>query len=96
MRICIRGTGPRVVDGSQRTVYEHYESRRSVSASEEAGEEGVQLAASRLAELPDGSSRLEAANPVVLISAMAAVSKSVCFGITGSTSYINVIDNDPL
>ncbi|MEB3366916.1 precorrin-6y C5,15-methyltransferase (decarboxylating) subunit CbiE [Saccharopolyspora mangrovi] len=30
--------------------------------------EGVQLAASRLAELPDGSSRLEAANPVVLIS----------------------------
>ncbi|RRO16163.1 precorrin-6y C5,15-methyltransferase (decarboxylating) subunit CbiE [Saccharopolyspora rhizosphaerae] len=30
--------------------------------------EGVQLAASRLAELPDGSSRLEAANPVVLVS----------------------------
>lgn len=30
--------------------------------------EGVQLSASRLAELPDGSSRLEAANPVVLIS----------------------------
>ncbi len=30
--------------------------------------EGVQLAAARLAELPDGESRLEAANPVVLIS----------------------------
>ncbi|WP_344134538.1 precorrin-6y C5,15-methyltransferase (decarboxylating) subunit CbiE [Saccharopolyspora halophila] len=30
--------------------------------------EGVQLAASRLAELPDGSSRMEAANPVVLIT----------------------------
>ncbi|MER7081393.1 precorrin-6Y C5,15-methyltransferase (decarboxylating) [Saccharopolyspora kobensis] len=30
--------------------------------------EGVQLSAARLAELPDGASRLEAANPVVLIS----------------------------
>lgn len=30
--------------------------------------EGVQLAASRLAELPDGSSRMEASNPVVLIT----------------------------
>lgn len=30
--------------------------------------EGVQLSASRLSELPDGASRLEAANPVVLIS----------------------------
>lgn len=30
--------------------------------------EGVQLSASRLVELPDGSSRLHAANPVVLIS----------------------------
>jgi precorrin-6Y C5,15-methyltransferase (decarboxylating) len=29
--------------------------------------EGVQLSANRLAELPDGASRLEAANPVVLI-----------------------------
>ncbi|MEV0704627.1 precorrin-6y C5,15-methyltransferase (decarboxylating) subunit CbiE [Saccharopolyspora sp. NPDC050389] len=30
--------------------------------------EGVQLSAARLAELPDGASRLEAANPIVLIS----------------------------
>ena len=30
--------------------------------------EGVQISASRMAELPDGASRLEAANPVVLIS----------------------------
>jgi precorrin-6B C5,15-methyltransferase / cobalt-precorrin-6B C5,C15-methyltransferase len=30
--------------------------------------EGVQLSASRLAELPDGASRLEGANPIVLIS----------------------------
>ena len=29
-------------------------------------------------------------DPLVLVSAMASVSKSVCFGITGSTSYINV------
>lgn len=29
-------------------------------------------------------------DPMIMISAMAAVSKSVCFGITGSTSYINV------
>jgi hypothetical protein len=29
-------------------------------------------------------------DPVVFVSAMASVSKSVCFGITGSTSYINV------
>jgi hypothetical protein len=29
-------------------------------------------------------------DPVVFVSAMAAVTKSVCFGITGSTSYINV------
>ncbi|EXJ82049.1 hypothetical protein A1O1_08118 [Capronia coronata CBS 617.96] len=28
-------------------------------------------------------------DPLVLVSAMAAVTKSVCFGITGSTSYIN-------
>ncbi|KFA70209.1 hypothetical protein S40285_04419 [Stachybotrys chlorohalonatus IBT 40285] len=28
-------------------------------------------------------------DPIVFISAMAAVTKSVCFGITGSTSYIN-------
>jgi alkanesulfonate monooxygenase SsuD/methylene tetrahydromethanopterin reductase-like flavin-dependent oxidoreductase (luciferase family) len=28
-------------------------------------------------------------DPIVYISAMAAVTKSVCFGITGSTSYIN-------
>lgn len=29
-------------------------------------------------------------DPTIWISAMAAVSKSVAFGITGSTSYINV------
>lgn len=29
-------------------------------------------------------------DPIVFVSAMAAVSKLVCFGITGSTSYINV------
>lgn len=29
-------------------------------------------------------------DPVVFVSAMAAVTKSVSFGITGSTSYINV------
>lgn len=29
-------------------------------------------------------------DPIVFVSAMAAVSKSVSFGITGSTSYINV------
>jgi alkanesulfonate monooxygenase SsuD/methylene tetrahydromethanopterin reductase-like flavin-dependent oxidoreductase (luciferase family) len=29
-------------------------------------------------------------DPIVFISAMAAVTKSVSFGITGSTSYINV------
>lgn len=29
-------------------------------------------------------------DPVVFVSAMAAVTKSLCFGITGSTSYINV------
>lgn len=29
-------------------------------------------------------------DPIVFISAMAAVTKSVCFGVTGSTSYINV------
>jgi alkanesulfonate monooxygenase SsuD/methylene tetrahydromethanopterin reductase-like flavin-dependent oxidoreductase (luciferase family) len=27
-------------------------------------------------------------DPVTIVSAMAAVTKSVCFGITGSTSYI--------
>ena len=32
--------------------------------------EGVQLAASRLAELPDGASRLQAGDPVVLVSAV--------------------------
>ena len=32
-------------------------------------------------------------DPVVFVSAMAAVTKSVCFGITGSTSYINVSRN---
>lgn len=37
--------------------------------------EGVQLSASRLVELPDGSSRLQAANPVVLISGIRAGSK---------------------
>jgi len=29
-------------------------------------------------------------DPIVFVSAMAAVTKSVCFGVTGSTSYINV------
>ncbi|PVH71531.1 bacterial luciferase-like protein [Cadophora sp. DSE1049] len=29
-------------------------------------------------------------DPLVLVSAMASVTKSVCFGITGSTSHINV------
>lgn len=29
-------------------------------------------------------------DPVVFVSAMAAVTNSVCFGITGSTSYLNV------
>jgi len=28
-------------------------------------------------------------DPIVWVSAMAAVTKNVCFGITGSTSYIN-------
>lgn len=29
-------------------------------------------------------------DPVVFVTAMASVTKSLCFGITGSTSYINV------
>lgn len=29
-------------------------------------------------------------DPIVFVSAMAAATKSVCFGITGSTSYISV------
>lgn len=32
-------------------------------------------------------------DPVTIVSAMAAVTKSVCFGITGSTSYIGEILN---
>ncbi|RDW63905.1 nitrilotriacetate monooxygenase component A IIA synthase subunit A [Coleophoma crateriformis] len=36
-----------------------------------------------------GGSMVAYLDPVVLISAMAAVTKSVAFGITGSTSYIN-------
>lgn len=29
-------------------------------------------------------------DPVVMISAMASVTESVCFGVTGSTTYIHV------
>lgn len=36
-----------------------------------------------------GGSQVAHLDPVVLISAMAAVTKSVAFGITGSTSYIS-------
>lgn len=32
-------------------------------------------------------------DPIVFVSAMASVTKSVCFGITGSTSYINASFN---
>jgi alkanesulfonate monooxygenase SsuD/methylene tetrahydromethanopterin reductase-like flavin-dependent oxidoreductase (luciferase family) len=35
-------------------------------------------------------------DPIVFVSAMAAVTKSVCFGITGSTSYINVRPHHPI
>jgi hypothetical protein len=34
-------------------------------------------------------------DPVVMVSAMAAVTKSVAFGITGSTSYIRKLDLGP-
>lgn len=37
-----------------------------------------------------GGSMVAQMDPVVFVSAMAAVTKSVSFGITGSTSYIKV------
>jgi alkanesulfonate monooxygenase SsuD/methylene tetrahydromethanopterin reductase-like flavin-dependent oxidoreductase (luciferase family) len=45
----------------------------------------------QMAEQFRSASNCAQLDPVVYISAMAAVTKSVCFGITGSTSYINVI-----
>lgn len=35
-----------------------------------------------------GGSQIARLDPTLLVSAMAQVTKSVCFGITGSTSYI--------
>jgi hypothetical protein len=47
-------------------------------------------------EKPDatyaGGSMAAYMNPAVVVSAMAAVTKSVAFGITGSTSYIRKLD----
>lgn len=40
-----------------------------------------------------GGSMVGYLDPVTLVSAMAAVTKSVSFGITGSTSYIRKIQN---
>jgi alkanesulfonate monooxygenase SsuD/methylene tetrahydromethanopterin reductase-like flavin-dependent oxidoreductase (luciferase family) len=41
--------------------------------------------------LMKGGSMVGYLDPVTLISAMAAVTKSVAFGITGSTSYISTL-----
>jgi alkanesulfonate monooxygenase SsuD/methylene tetrahydromethanopterin reductase-like flavin-dependent oxidoreductase (luciferase family) len=38
-----------------------------------------------------GGSQVAVLDPLVLVSAMAAVTKSISFGITGSTSYIRKI-----
>ena len=40
----------------------------------------------------EGGSMAAYMNPAVVVSAMAAVTKSVAFGITGSTSYIRKLD----
>jgi len=39
-----------------------------------------------------GGSQIGRMDPTILVSAMAAVTKNLCFGITGSTSYIRKSD----
>ena len=41
-----------------------------------------------------GDSQIARLDPTILVSAMAAVTKSLCFGITGSTSYIRKYNSE--